>query len=364
MTRTRRLQLVFLLVLAVAVAQVVWWLVDQTGFVGDLAREDALRVERDREVAERLLDEGVPWRELAPLFPELELADAVPDDRSDARSVVVDESVVADKRAERRSHLNQYRWEGAFFVLVLIAAMGVLFRVLRQEEGLRRRQENFLAAASHELKSPLSSLLLATETMVARPLGEERRQQLLERNLQDLKRLEEMVHKLLDSARVESGRKVLVATRLRLADLVNEVVEEGLRDVGGAGPAVEIAIAEELEIDADPVAAKTVVRNLFENALHAIAGAPLASISIEAREHDATIELSVRDTGAGFDPGEARKLFDKFYRPGAELVREHRGTGLGLYLVKRFMELEGGSARAVSTGPGQGAEFVVAWPTR
>ncbi len=354
MSRTRRLQLVFLLVLAIAVAQVVWWLVDQTGFVGDLAREETARIERDRDLAQRMLDEGAAWSELAESFPELELV---------GTEVQVSQALLVSRREERRSHLNQYRWEGAFFVLVLVAAMGVLFRVLRQEESLRRRQENFLAAASHELKSPLSSLLLATETMVVRPLGEARRKQLLERNLRDLRRLEEMVHKLLDSARLESERAVLVSTRLPLESLVEDVVADGLRDVATA-PKVVVAVADDLEIDADPVAAKTVIRNLFENALHATEKTTDATIRLEARELDTSVELSVSDSGAGFDPDDARRLFDKFYRPGTEMLREQRGTGLGLYLVKRFMELEGGSARASSAGPGKGAEFVVAWPTR
>ena len=367
MSRTRRLQLVFLLVLAVAVAQVVWWLVDQTGFVSDLEQAETARIERDRAVAQRLLDEGVPWVELSDEFEELELAadTAGPDpEGATSQTVVVSQEALARRHAERSSHLNQYRWEGAFFLLVLIAAMAVLFRVIRREEGLRRRQENFLAAASHELKSPLSSMLLATETMVARPLDDERRGQLLQRNLRDLRRLEEMVHKLLDSAQLESDRKVLVATRLPLKPLVEEVVSEGLRD-GAVDPvSVAVEIPEALEIDADPVAAKTVVRNLFENALHATEKATNATIRLEARESDALVELSVCDSGRGFDPEDARRLFDKFYRPGTEMVREHRGTGLGLYLVKRFMELEGGSARASSRGPGQGAEFVVAWPAR
>ena len=69
--------------------------------------------------------------------------------------------------------------------------------------------------------------------------------------------------------------------------------------------------------------------------------------------------LEVVDDGVGFEPSEGPKLFEKFYRPGDELRRTTRGTGLGLYLVRRFVELEGGTVHAESPGPGRGATFRV-----
>ena len=80
------------------------------------------------------------------------------------------------------------------------------------------------------------------------------------------------------------------------------------------------------------------------------------------RARNGFVELAVADDGVGFEPALADKLFEKFYRPGDELRRTSKGTGLGLYVVRRFVELERGWVSALSPGPGRGATFTVAWP--
>ncbi len=73
------------------------------------------------------------------------------------------------------------------------------------------------------------------------------------------------------------------------------------------------------------------------------------------------MDVTVSDNGIGFPPGEAKKLFEKFYRPGNEMRRETQGTGLGLHIVRSLVELGGGKVTAHSEGPGQGAEVTVSW---
>ncbi len=117
-----------------------------------------------------------------------------------------------------------------------------------------------------------------------------------------------------------------------------------------------------LEISADPAAANTVLRNLIENALRASAAAGGHEIRLSAQARNGFVELAVADDGVGFESAEAERLFEKFYRPGDELRRTSKGTGLGLYVVRRFVELERGWVTAASAGPGRGATFTVAWP--
>jgi signal transduction histidine kinase len=74
------------------------------------------------------------------------------------------------------------------------------------------------------------------------------------------------------------------------------------------------------------------------------------------------VRLDVRDSGIGFDPAETSRLFEKFYRIETSGQERLPGTGLGLYLVRRCLELEGGSVHASSDGPGRGACFTVRWP--
>ena len=112
---------------------------------------------------------------------------------------------------------------------------------------------------------------------------------------------------------------------------------------------------------ADPLALDVILRNLLDNALAAVTPVGGGSIEFSGRRADGTVELTVRDTGVGFRPADATRLFEKFTRlqPGGG---SYHGTGLGLYIVRRMMQLMGGKVSAESGGAGQGARFVLIWP--
>ena len=104
------------------------------------------------------------------------------------------------------------------------------------------------------------------------------------------------------------------------------------------------------------------LRNLLDNAFHAVTDKGGGSVWIGAKRVNQFVQLVVRDDGVGFDPSESSHLFEKFYRPGHELRRKGSGQGLGLYIVRRFVELEKGRVHAFSEGIGKGATFEVWWP--
>jgi signal transduction histidine kinase len=110
------------------------------------------------------------------------------------------------------------------------------------------------------------------------------------------------------------------------------------------------------------VAVRTVLRNLVDNAIKAVAAKGGGVVRVEGRRAAGAVELEVRDDGVGFPPEEADRLFEKFYRLGDELRRTSPGSGLGLYIVRRFVQLTGGRVSARSAGPGEGAAFTVRWP--
>ncbi|HEV7714385.1 MAG TPA: HAMP domain-containing sensor histidine kinase, partial [Steroidobacteraceae bacterium] len=116
------------------------------------------------------------------------------------------------------------------------------------------------------------------------------------------------------------------------------------------------------EVLADPLAVDVVIRNLVENALAAVAPVGGGTITLSARRVNGEIELSVRDTGVGFRPGDGAQLFKKFSRLHPGGGSSYYGTGLGLFIVRRMMQLAGGRVSAHSDGVGQGALFVLAWP--
>jgi len=240
--------------------------------------------------------------------------------------------------------------------------MAVLWRTMRHDALLRQRQQNFIAAVSHEFKSPLASLQLSAETMALRQLSPERTRVLVRRILDDVQRMEDMASKILNTSRLEQGQMELNPEPLSLGLTVSTVLSALDRRAEEAGVRVEVDVRETLMMRADPVAARTVVKNLVENAVKATAAAGGGRVELGAEEKNGFVELAVRDTGIGFPPQESRKLFEKFYRPGNELRRTSTGTGLGLFIVHRLMEHEKGRVKAHSDGPGKGAVFTVSWP--
>ena len=351
--RVRRLQVGFLLLLAISAIQVVWWLVDQARIADRIADDRVARLEVDRDAAAAALRAGQALDELRAFYPDLLIDAEGARRRPDALHAI---------EIERRSHLSQYRWEGAFFLLVLGGGILVLWRVLRREADLLNRQQNFLAAVSHELRSPLASLRLTTETLLLRDLAAADRRGLLERNLEDLRRLERLVGNLLETTRLEERRAVPRRAPVDLSEAVSLAFAElGHRAAGTDGIDIDVRVEPGLGLQADPVGLGTVLRNLIGNAIES-AQAAGTRVEVSARRLGSAVELQVLDDGVGFEPAEGRRLFEKFYRPGSELRRNKQGSGLGLYLVRGFVALEGGEVEASSDGPGRGATFRVTWP--
>ncbi|HVY66987.1 MAG TPA: HAMP domain-containing sensor histidine kinase [Gammaproteobacteria bacterium] len=269
-----------------------------------------------------------------------------------------DPAVAADSAAR----VNRVLWEGGFFLLVLIGGMAVLTRAIRHDAELRRRQQNFLAAVSHEFKSPLASIQLAAETLVLRS-READSQRLGRRILEDGERLLRMVDNLLDTTRLEEGRQKLVPqpTNVQAAATaaIAEVAERArLRDI-----AVTLDAPSDLTLDIDPAVLATALRNLLDNAVKACVAGNGHAVTVRAAR-DGGVTIAVSDDGLGFPPEEAAMIFEKFHRVGDELRRTMPGTGLGLYIVKRLIELSGGTIEAQSLGSGEGATVTLRWPEK
>jgi signal transduction histidine kinase len=261
---------------------------------------------------------------------------------------------------ESARRLNRYLWEGAFFFAVLLGGMLILTRTIRHDAELRRRQQNFLAAVSHEFKSPLASIQLAAETLVMRA-REEDSQRLGRRIIDDGERLLKMIDNLLDTTRLEEGRHVSKPASTHLRAAIGAGIAEIAERARLNGIAVSVDVPDDLAVHADPRAVETVLRNLLDNAVKACVAGSGRTIALSAARAGRDVELKVRDDGTGFPPDDAAMIFEKFYRVGDELKRSTPGSGLGLYLVRRLVEIDGGSVTARSAGAGRGAEFTVRW---
>jgi signal transduction histidine kinase len=266
--------------------------------------------------------------------------------------------VVAEDSAAR---INRILWEGGFFLVVLIGGMAVLTRTLRHDAELRRRQQNFLAAVSHEFKSPLASIQLAAETLVLRS-HEEDSKRLGSRILEDGARLLRMIDNLLDTTRLEEGRQPLTPQPTGLEAATAAAVAAIAERARLSGVTVTQDVPSDLMLNVDPVVVETGLRNLLDNALKSCVAAKSHTIRVRGGRDGHTIALAVSDDGLGFAPDDSAMIFEKFHRLGDELRRSTPGTGLGLYIVKRLVELSGGTVAAHSDGPGRGATVTLRWP--
>ncbi len=349
---TRGLQVGFLALLALSIVTVGWWLADHVPYFGEV--ESRLTSLFHAEAAAvNALAAGADAEEAAALLPHLRI-----DPVTGAATVRDDALQAIGNDTARRT--NRFVWEAGFFLVVLLGGMAVLTRTLQHDRELRRRQQNFLAAVSHEFKSPLASMRLSAETLLLRSADPDSRR-LGQRILEDGNRLLRMVDNLLDTARLEEGRQTLAPQPTRVADIATRVIDE-IRDTASLNSiAISTDIAEGTTVSADPEALATILRNLIDNAIKACVAGSGKCIVVRVRHTSGSLTLEVIDDGIGFAPDDAAMIFEKFHRLGDELRRTTPGTGLGLYIVKRLAELSGATPAARSDGAGRGATVSVTW---
>ncbi len=353
MKSSRVFQLTALLLVLVAVVQVGWWLIDQRHNAIRKAQETRTLYSQEVAAAQTLLDAGTPVARVRTLLPHVAVIGRRAALAPEAESALEDEQF---------SHINQYAWESAFFLIALGACIAVISRALRAEARILQEQDSFLALVSHQFKTPLASLQLSLETMALRALSPTELRTLIDRMLADLARMESLVTRILDSVRLERGRVDLKREPIELAAAVSRVVAQFEERARSDRVTISIDIASGLEVFTDPLAVDVVVRNLVENAVAAVAPVGGGTITLTARRLNGEIELSVRDSGVGFRPSDSTRLFKKFSRLHPGGGSSYYGTGLGLFIVRRLMQLAGGRVSAHSDGVGQGALFVLAWP--
>src|SRR6185437_2328439 len=259
-------------------------------------------------------------------------------------------------------HIAQYAWAGSFFIIALAACIAVIALALRAEARVSQEQESFLALVSHQFKTPLASLQLSLETMAMRPLSPEHSRALIDRMLADLARMEGMVTQILESMRLDRGRIELRSEPVDLGSAVARVIAGFEERAAKDRITLSAEVEHGLQVMADPLALDVILRNILENALAAVAPVGGGSVALSGRRTRGEVELTVRDSGVGFRPGDAARLFQKFTRLHPGGGGSHFGTGLGLYIVRRLMQLAGGRVEARSAGVGQGATFVLSWP--
>ncbi len=264
--------------------------------------------------------------------------------------------------------LEQYRRrivmmvsEGAFFAVLLLVVIGLLWRSVRREVELERQHRNFLSAITHELKSPLAAMRLALETVIGGRATGDIARRFLANALEDTERLEGLVQKVLEATRYGDGWSEIDLRDTDLSLLVEESVDIFRRRAVANGVRFEAQIASDIHADVDHEAMAIAISNLLENAVKYGGDPPIVRIDLNIDGNDAVLE--VRDNGGGVPEEDLELIFGRFYRSGDEMTRTTGGTGLGLYLVQQIVAAHLGEVEVAATGP-EGSIFRVNIPGR
>jgi signal transduction histidine kinase len=234
----------------------------------------------------------------------------------------------------------------------------------RQIEAANRHKSEFLANMSHELRTPLNAIIGFSEVLGERMFGElnEKQAEYTEDILSSGRHLLALINEILDLSKVEAGRMELELAKFDLALAIDNARTFVRERATKHGIGLDVTIDEHLgEFVGDERKIKQILLNLLSNAVKFTPEG--GRIGIKARQADGSVEISVSDTGIGISPEDQVKIFEEFRQVGGDYSHKKEGTGLGLTLAKKFVELHGGSIW-VESEVGKGSTFSFTLPER
>jgi signal transduction histidine kinase/ActR/RegA family two-component response regulator len=232
-------------------------------------------------------------------------------------------------------------------------------------EATSAAKDDFLAMLGHELRNPLSAIATAAHVLSldrSRDESADHAQRVINRQVRHLARL---VDDLLDVTRVTTGKVTLAHEPVDFSALVLRSIDSlelsSRESDHGPGPQLQVEVEPGLWVHGDPTRLEQIVTNLLTNAIkYTPAG---GSVRVVAGAEDDRIVIRVADTGIGIEPELLPHIFERFIQADTGPARGHGGLGLGLTLVKHFVELHRGEVSAASDGAGRGSVFTVSLPT-
>jgi signal transduction histidine kinase/DNA-binding response OmpR family regulator len=228
------------------------------------------------------------------------------------------------------------------------------------QDGDRRKNE-FLATLAHELRNPLAPIRNALQ--ILRLSGDNRQAMeqsrvIMERQVNQMVRL---VDDLLDISRINRNKLDLRKEWVPLKDVIDAAIETSRPMIEAAGHRLQVSVPDDpVRVEVDPTRLAQVLSNLLNNA--AKYTEPGGNIRLSAAREADAIVLRVRDDGIGIPPEAMPQIFDLFSQVDLHEEKAQGGLGIGLSLVRRLVEMHGGTVEVASDGPGQGSEFAVRLP--
>lgn len=251
----------------------------------------------------------------------------------------------------------QYIGEGAIFLLLISAGAIFIFRAVKAQLKTTEQQKNFMMAITHELKTPIAITKLNLETLQKRKLEIAQQEKLIYNTLQEANRLNALCNNLLLSYQMESHVYQMTSENVNLSEILTACV----KDFTERFPFKNIAtsIDTNIVLEGDSFLLQMTINNLIENA---IKYSPKESpIFISLKNMKTTCSIEIQDQGIGISDIDKIKVFEKFYRTGTTATQKSKGTGLGLFLVKRIIVAHKGMVSIKDNNP-QGSIFYIQLP--
>ncbi len=262
--------------------------------------------------------------------------------------------------------LGEARYDILIGILVLtfsgalVTGVILVWVFLRRERNLSELQADFISKVSHELRTPLTSIRMFTETLVLRRGDTQAEDRCIQALNKESARLQQLIDRLLDWGRMESGRRVYELSEQEVPPIVEEAIQafEPTRERRHVD--LEVRTDSDLpKLWCDRQALVISIVNLLSNA-YKYGGQP-RRIEIATSQADGDICITVRDNGKGIARREHKRIFEKFYRVDDLLARQQEGSGLGLAIVQHVMRAHHGRV-IVDSEQGRGSAFTLVLP--
>jgi PAS domain S-box-containing protein len=264
--------------------------------------------------------------------------------------------------------VSEFRHQGRRFFTGVVRditdrrrAEAMLRERAEQLEAANRHKDTFLAMLGHEMRNPLAPIVTSLHVLRADSADDAIRQHALNMVERQVRHMTRLVDDLLEVSRIAQAKVDLKKEDVELSNVLGRAVETTRQLMESRRHHLSVSPPDEpVWLEADPTRLEQVVTNLLNNA--AKYTEPGGRVWLSAGREGDTAIIQVRDTGIGIAPTVLPRIFDLFTQAEQSLARSQGGLGLGLTLVRRLVELHGGTVEAFSQGPGRGSEFVVRLP--